>query len=322
MEGYNGTAIPPPPAPSPEHSSDCYESASWLAIGFGLFITFGICVSFVPQHYAFIRNKSSKGVSVSTIMISNVAAWTVFLTGVLTSWEQIMCCTHLEFWQIHITLLPLYSLFTPVINYIIIFALMIAYHNPHEDDSGPRQALIMKCLVAVYFLIIIGTSIAGVVLLWATGAGSPALKSFVFGLFVVTFSSTLIQWLPQIWETFKTKTGGELSMLMLAIQAPGTAMIAIFQGVAYDQNFVVWGPYLVTTAQMSFLIALIIYYDRIINPKTKATLDSLSHIPDEESFLARTPSQSSASSKSGGHLDSVVYYRGGDHPTGEGSLFS
>ena len=44
------------------------------------------------QHYAFIKNKSSEGVSTFTVLISNVAAYTIFLVGVLTNWDQILCC--------------------------------------------------------------------------------------------------------------------------------------------------------------------------------------------------------------------------------------
>jgi hypothetical protein len=59
---------------------------------------------------------------------------------------------------------------------------------------------------------------------------------------------------------------------MLGIQGPGSAAIAILQGVFYGMPAAVWLPYIITTIQIGVLIVMIVYYDYFLRHKDVAVL--------------------------------------------------
>jgi uncharacterized protein with PQ loop repeat len=71
-----------------------FEPVPWYGITFGIVIAIGICVSFIPQHFVFIRTRSADGVSFLMVWISTVAAFAVFIATVIFSWQSILCCAH------------------------------------------------------------------------------------------------------------------------------------------------------------------------------------------------------------------------------------
>ena len=148
------------------------------------------------------------------------------MTGRLPLKYAYVLCVHVLRVHCPMSLLHCYAFVSHVLI-LYSFALLIAYHKHSEER--PREGLVMKVSLLAYVLIVVVTTIVAVALLWIVGPDDKIIKSYVLGLTVITVGSTLVQWLPQIWTTFKCKTGGELSMMMLLIQAPGTALIAIFQ---------------------------------------------------------------------------------------------
>jgi len=196
-----------------------------------------------------------------------------------------------SFWEVHITLLSVYTLLIPVINYAIIFFFVATLQK--SDGSREQEASKHGIRWAFYgtMLFMADVVVVTLLLIWAAGYDSYIVINFARGLSVVTIIGTLTQFLPQIYTTFRCKvsepsesesshtfhdtntriscaqTGGDLSLLMLCIQAPGSGAIAILQGVVYGMPPAVWVPYVISMSQMAVLGGQIVYYDYIINPK-------------------------------------------------------
>jgi len=71
----------------------------------------------------------------------------------------------------------------------------------------------------------------------------------------------IIQWTPQIYETYKCKGIGSLSLLTLSMQTPGSFIIFVYQYVINKSRFSVGGPFLVSGVQMLILTCMGFYYE-------------------------------------------------------------
>eukprot|EP01102_Stenamoeba_stenopodia_P018144 TRINITY_DN6619_c0_g1_i2.p1 TRINITY_DN6619_c0_g1~~TRINITY_DN6619_c0_g1_i2.p1 ORF type:complete len:160 (+),score=26.76 TRINITY_DN6619_c0_g1_i2:241-720(+) len=79
-------------------------------------------------------------------------------------------------------------------------------------------------------------------------------------LSVIASVCNIITWLPQIWQTYRLKSPGALSVGMLALQAPGALLVIVFQGILEHKGPQTWAPYVATGTQQTILIAMCLYY--------------------------------------------------------------
>ena len=72
----------------------------------------------------------------------------------------------------------------------------------------------------------------------------------------------MVQYFPQIVATFKYKTAGSVSLVTLAIQAPGNLAVVIYQLLA-GSSLPTWLPFLSSFVQQTILIIEILVFDCI-----------------------------------------------------------
>jgi len=77
-----------------------------------------------------------------------------------------------------------------------------------------------------------------------------------------TISSILMifQWAPQIYTTWKKKSAGALSLLMLLLQMPGALLVMFFQAVLNAADITTWAPYAFLFVEQLILVILISIY--------------------------------------------------------------
>ncbi|KAI8985378.1 hypothetical protein BDB01DRAFT_83121 [Pilobolus umbonatus] len=81
------------------------------------------------------------------------------------------------------------------------------------------------------------------------------------GLFSMILAS--LQYLPQIWKTYHSKTVGALSIPMMMLQTPGSALFVYSLIVRPGTNWTAWITYLVTgLLQGTLLIMCIVWHFR------------------------------------------------------------
>jgi len=72
---------------------------------------------------------------------------------------------------------------------------------------------------------------------------------------------TLVQWTPQIIETWRTRDTAALSLGTLLVQIPGSLLVVVFQLSAPSSHWTSWAPYIVSTAEMLVLVGLILWIE-------------------------------------------------------------
>ena len=75
-------------------NSDCTVDDGWFDIAFGIFLTVGIYISWLPQQIEFIRKKSTFGVSSLYIVLTQIANWTPFINALYLDWNKFQCCKY------------------------------------------------------------------------------------------------------------------------------------------------------------------------------------------------------------------------------------
>jgi len=84
-----------------------------------------------------------------------------------------------------------------------------------------------------------------------------------FGWFMGLVAAMLnvFQWSPQIYKTYKSKSKGSFSLIMLLIQAPGSFILVYFLVIVSKENISVWFSTLSAGIQQFILLTLILRYD-------------------------------------------------------------
>jgi len=78
---------------------------------------------------------------------------------------------------------------------------------------------------------------------------------------IVSSFMIVVVWIPQLYTTFKAKRPGSLSIMMLALTAPGGYLAIIFVAVIYSNGIWVWIPTVFSAAFQTVLLFMCIYYE-------------------------------------------------------------
>jgi len=78
---------------------------------------------------------------------------------------------------------------------------------------------------------------------------------------VVSSLAILVVWCPQIWTTYKGKTAGSLSILMLCLTSPGGYLTIYLQAIVYHNRYWVWAPIVMSASLQTILLFMCIYYE-------------------------------------------------------------
>lgn len=235
------------------------EHPNWFAVTLAAFLVIGIVASYLPQHYKILSNKSSAGISPWWVLLgglSSIAAIANILT-LPTSRADMACCKELSggacaaallgvaqiglqwtcFMIMSVLLnctvycLSSLSLILPsVLLYIVFFP---ATADDVEDmtsstasitkthPANRRDPLIVG---AAIFLSLFTVALISVVLVFSYPHHT---QNWANVLGTISGSLAAVQYLPQIWFTYRLGDVGNLSVLTLAIQAPGAFVFAL-----------------------------------------------------------------------------------------------
>lgn len=107
----------------------------------------------------------------------------------------------------------------------------------------------------------VGSVLFGLVLIFGSFGFTDGLI-IGYGRSLGTLASvvTFIQYLPQIYTTYKLKSSGSLSMIMLSIQCPGGYFNCLFMAFGQKNDWSIWLPYFVAATQQLILLLMCIYF--------------------------------------------------------------
>eukprot|EP01114_Cavostelium_apophysatum_P005647 TRINITY_DN1682_c0_g1_i1.p1 TRINITY_DN1682_c0_g1~~TRINITY_DN1682_c0_g1_i1.p1 ORF type:complete len:290 (-),score=19.51 TRINITY_DN1682_c0_g1_i1:14-883(-) len=248
---------------------DCFKKPNTLGLVTAFIIMFGTIISYLPQYRIMIKNRSSEGVNTVTCGISLFSAYLVATNSGVLKWPLVTCCQELTTGECLLNNLATEQLIISVITVFLLYLLAMLYHPSItlvDYHTGSKLTRIVKsrrfnwALFAATNAIGILFSVVAGVLYYNLNQSSDTLARYAETLGWLSSIGMVLQWLPQIYTTWKNKSPGNLSVIMLLIQLPGALLVVYFQGIQMKAHYTTWFPYIFSAVQMLILIILIIAF--------------------------------------------------------------
>ncbi|RYP09272.1 hypothetical protein DL765_008497 [Monosporascus sp. GIB2] len=235
-----------------------------------ILIIVGILLSYMTQHYRIISRGTSEGISPYFILLGVTSANSQF-GNILTlpqSRADVACCKEVSPFECTAGLLGIAQIGAQWICFAIILVLFLVFFRREDaevsddelenDPDQPtwRTAITVAglCLIHGLLVLIISASFA---------LGAPEyLGAWANFLGITSAVLAAIQYIPQIWTTYRLKHAGSLSILMMCIQTPGGFLFAGSLAARLGwEGWSSWGVYVLTAAMQGILLAMAIRYE-------------------------------------------------------------
>ncbi|KAI0392864.1 ATP synthase F0 [Xylariaceae sp. FL0594] len=235
-----------------------------------ILLVLGILLSYVTQHYRIISRRSSEGISPYFVLLGVTSANAQF-GNILTLEESradVACCKEVSPFECTAGLLGIAQIGTQWICFATILVLFLVFFrrddadlSEEELDNDPdkpswRTALTVGglCLLHGLLVVIISASLAF--------AAPQYLGRWADLLGVTAAVLAAVQYMPQIWTTYKLKHAGSLSILMMTIQTPGGFLFAASLAARLGWGgWSTWGVYVLTAFMQGILLSMAIRYE-------------------------------------------------------------
>jgi len=252
----------------------------------GIFLCLAVFLSYLFQHVAIIRARSAAGISWLMTLFANISTGSNTLNAVFEQWDSIRCCSAgFSFLECNAYLLSIYQISVGFVNcFILYILLLIFYPSGGENDRANFVRAFLGFLGFLIFIVLIGSVVGAVFVV----VDRDWLYTYAFYLGILSSVSNAVQWIPQIYKTFRAKDPGNLSLLLLLLQAPGSVLVVVFQGVLYRENVSTWLSFVVSgVMQFTLLVMCIIFKLRL--RAAKPVTDS-ANIQEEKASLLKDTS--------------------------------
>jgi cystinosin len=248
--------------------SGCYHRLApfWTLLGSFVFVGTGLSV--VPQLVRITKLRTSAGLSCLFVAITSMGQVLIVVNmfclhnadfyGILQITAKLVIPRFLSF----ATAFILWFAYLPVVFMTFVFApvsLTVREWRMNLVLSGV-VVVISWIMLVPYF--VVGTN---------RGFGAPVVAQLGKICGIVSTVVTVCQYLPQFVTVCKLKDNGSLSLLTLAIQAPGGTISTVFMAFGNREDWSTWVALGIAALQQWFLLGLcLIYKARQAALKSKA----------------------------------------------------
>ena len=292
--------------------SSCYTDPAVYNVALGITLIIGITLSYLPQVINIYRHKSSEGLSFWTVWLLYMSCMLTFVNSMMLRWDEVECCKNLPIYKILIQLLPIEQLLPGAAMSMIIFLFLIAYYPQFQlsyeffdtDTAEDEMQSIIKqeeryilnfriarvlLVVAVVLTGVVVTVGVGLMVIVPNSTDNDFIKLTADTLGIIAALIVVVVWLPQIYSTFVARDPGELSIVMLIIQMPGSLIIIVYQGIINKASWTTWLPYICNAIELLVLIVMWFFFSYCYKKKEESFEDG-SH-SDNERLLSQAPSR-------------------------------
>jgi len=283
---------------------DVYRNPGYVQLFVSSILVIGILFSYLPQHYRIISRGTSEGISPYFVLLGTTSA-TAGFGNILSAQESrtaMGCCKELDGYQCTAALLGVAQFGTQWVCFSLILVLFLIFFRykeatvPQEELRGQapgwRTAITVGLVCVVHGLFVI--ILTGYFFL----ARPRNLNSWANFLGIMSTALASIQYLPQIYTTYRLKHVGSLSIPMMCIQTPGGLLFAFNLYVRLGWGgWSTWMIFLFTAAMQGVVLFMGIYYEvtRRSPPENEGGITwvdnapSVPGSPDEQHHPRRRP---------------------------------
>ena len=243
------------------HSDDWWfvPDLNWFEILVGATIIIFTFIATAPQIFKIIKRRSSEGVSAEYIFFLAINQIFSFTNSTIFNYPYMESCPHVGYDVCIPALLTWGHIFVSVLVYFIMFTSLFVFF---ENKSGKRWYVVIGYYIFYIAFIIFSVAMISLAIV-QFGNCSTFSQTYakIFG--VCAMIVTFIQYLPQLWTTFRMKTSGSLSLFANIIQVGGFVVIICFMGFVTKQNITSLLGFMVSLVLQSVLTFMQLYYDYI-----------------------------------------------------------
>jgi len=266
-------------------SPQCSElsSPSYVNFTLSILILLGILISYLPQHHRIIVRRSSDGISPYFVLLGTTSGTCAF-ANILTlpaSQRDLGCCKELSRFACAAGLLGIAQVGVQWVCFTVILFLFLLFFpsaTPLTPPSKPTSQPSLRTAIAVFLtciLHLILVFLVSVVIIYRVPF-HLALWANVLGIMGTCLAA--IQFLPQIYTTWKLQAVESLSIPMMCIQTPGSFVWVGSLAARFGwEGWSTWGIYLVTGVLQGCLLTMGITFELREFRKRKAQGEA----PDE-----------------------------------------
>ncbi|PVH97306.1 PQ loop repeat protein-like protein [Periconia macrospinosa] len=234
-----------------------------------VFILVGILVSYLPQHYKIISRRSSRGLSPMFVLLGTVSG-TASIANILTlpeSTRDMGCCREIGGFPCAAALLGIAQIGVQWSCFFMIKLLFLIFF-PHPSDSDDtesgqhdasaptwKEAIMVLTLSMTFFVFVLFGSVIFVY-------GAPDhIRSWANFLGLLGSAFATVQYIPQILTTWRLQEVGSLSIPMMCLQTPGSALFAASLAVRLGPaGWSAWGIFILTGALQGCLLTMCLWF--------------------------------------------------------------
>ena len=208
-----------------------HDAPPGVADALGIFLIVATFIAPLPQFFVLARTRSSAGVAVATPAIQLSYGVLGLCTTVATKWRTLETCAHSAACTLQLT--DALQQFVSACTLVALLLLVVSL-PPHRTRAHGALAGSTVLLLA-----------AAVVAICAVSAAAPcsaASLSFAQATSAAASLGAIVAFLPQIYETWRTRGRGSISYLSYFIQGLGCMVVMINMVVNNHDPWTVWMP--------------------------------------------------------------------------------
>jgi len=246
------------PMPDPKQ---CYFEPSVVNIVVAVFLILGTMCSYIPQYIAIVKAKSSDGINFIMLAIAVTSGFLTAINSGILKWEYVVCCLDLSSSQCIKNNLATEQLISALLCSLVLYILFVVYfrtqpyyHETLESRIRGKRVSIIVFITAIVLSIIL--AIVCGVLYYDVHLRGTILASIAQALGIISSILMIVQWAPQIYTTYKMRSPGNLSVLMLLLQMPGALLVMFFQAILNSADVTTWAPYAFLFVEQLILVVM------------------------------------------------------------------
>ncbi|EKE42157.1 hypothetical protein ENUP19_0083G0034 [Entamoeba nuttalli] len=225
----------------------------------GIVILVFTIISVLPQAIKIIRRKNGEGLSPTYLLLMTCNQVFAGVNSTILNYPTMASCPYIGARKCLPPLLSYFQMMSLVVLEFIIFALYLIFFKTKKDKIYIRAIIFF--LLSVTFLII-SILLVFISIYWI-GECHPFTDWFAYVFGICSSIVTFVEYLPQIWRTFRTKNCGSLSLTANSIQTLGCFVIVCYMFFSTQQHITTLATYIVSFIQHTVLVVLQIKYDYI-----------------------------------------------------------
>ncbi|ODV92565.1 hypothetical protein CANCADRAFT_147602 [Tortispora caseinolytica NRRL Y-17796] len=224
------------------HNCDAPISSANFAISIALL--YGLVFSYGLQHINIIHRRTSEGISPLFMLLGTASATCTLLNMTYFSRNTVQCCFEVPFLKCFAQSLGLIQIAVAFVCFLLILFLGSLY------AEGSTVRILYPVIAVAHFFVMF------VPFLFDTSwrkywAHLSGIQSTILAA---------VQYLPQIYTTYKLKHPGSLSIPMMCMQTPGGFVWAASLAMRQDTSWSTYLPYLTAAVLQGSILIMCIYY--------------------------------------------------------------